>query len=155
MPPSYPLINGHRYDWSSVVIKLGGIQYSGVRAINYKHSVDPGKLRGNRAQIIGATRGEYNAEGNIEIYLQEYDELTSQLVKNGKGYFEQFFEMTVSYSEPESTPVTDYLRGVRLSSSEKSGSEGSDPLFVRCDLLIMYLLENGKTPLTFPGQMLK
>ena len=154
MPPVYPLINGHRFDYSSVVFKVGGFRYGGVRSINYKHSVEPGKLRGNRAQVIGATRGEYNAEGSVEIYKQEYQELINQLSLKGRGFFEQFFETTVSYSEaPESPVITDILRGVRLTSSDHSLSEGSDGIVVKCDLLVMYIIEGGKMPLS-PGQML-
>lgn len=146
--PPYPLVNGFRFDWSSAVVKFGGALFYGVKSITYKHSVDPGKVRGNRAQVVGVTRGEYNAEGSVELYKSEYDELTTALAMKGRGFFGQFFETSVSYSEAPDMPViTDLLHGCRLISAENSHSEGSDALVVRCDLLIMSIAENGKSPL--------
>jgi hypothetical protein len=151
-----PLINGLRYDYSSAKFMFNGKRYSGIKSLSYKHSVDPGKVRGTRSQVIGTTRGEYNAEGSFEMYKAEYLDFIKDLtVGNTKGYLESFFDFTAVYEEmPSSRLVNDVGRGCRLTSAENSHSEGSDGLFVRCDILIMYLIEDGNFPLS-PGQFLK
>jgi hypothetical protein len=152
---AYPLINGMRHDYSSVEFNINGVRFNGVKSISYRHSLDPGVLRGNRAGIIGRTRGIYNAEGSIELYRQEYETLITTLVLNPLvGYFESQFDIVVSYSETFTALLTDKLIGCRLKSSENSHAEGNDPLSVSCDLSIMYLSENGKFPVS-PSQLVK
>lgn len=154
-PLVYPLINGMRHDYSSVEIKLNTLRFNGVKSITYRHSLDPGMLRGNRAGFIGRTRGSYTAEGSIELYRAEYETLIASLTLNPLlGYFEAQFDIEVSYSEAFSQLLTDKCIGCRLKSSEHSNSEGNDPSTVSCDLSIMYLLENGKFPVA-PAQLVK
>ena len=147
MPPiQYPFINGHRHDWSSARIDLAGRPFGGIKSLTYKHKLDPGMVRGNSSQPMGRTRGEYSAEGNIEMYLAEYYELISGLSLLG-GYLEVSFDIVSQYSSVGLAVVTDTLRGVRLTEPEHNGQEGNEGLTVRCGLSIMYLLENGLSPL--------
>ena len=147
MPPiAYPLINGHRYDWSSAEINVDGQLFNGITELTYSHSLEPGELSGNRAQVIGRTRGKYRAEGSVTFAKLEYHELTRKL---GPGYMERSFDITVHYqaSSDATDIVTDLLRGCRIKKAENSHSEGEEPLVVACDLSIMYLIENGILPL--------
>jgi hypothetical protein len=154
-PLIYPLINGMRHDYSSVEIKLDNARFTGIKSITYRHSLDPGMLRGSRAGLIGRTRGIYTAEGSIEFYKAEYSAFITALSINPlQGYFEAQFDVVVSYSEAFSALITDKLISARLKSAENNHSEGSDPLVVSCDLSIMYLIENGKMPLS-PAQLVK
>src|SRR5687767_2875869 len=149
MPIQFPLINGHRYDWSSAVIKLGGVLFNGITELTYRHALEPGELRGNRAQIIGRTRGSYSAEGSITLAKLEYADLIRQL---GDGYMEKAFDITASYqpSSDSADVVTDFLRGCRITSAENSHSEGGDVLVVRCDLSIMWIAEAERTAVAKP-----
>lgn len=153
MPPiPYPLINGVRFDFSSVEIGLPRGVFSGIRSISYKHTLSPGMMRGTRAQVGGLTRGKYDADGSIEFYKSEYQDFITLL---GPGYMEKFFPVVVNYSElPSLQLVTDVLNGVRLTSAENSHSEGEDALVVKCDLIIMQLLEGRMSPLN-PTKMLR
>jgi hypothetical protein len=132
-----------------------GVKYHGVKSITYRHNLDPGVLRGNRAGLIGRTRGTYTAEGSVEFYRAEYEQFLSSLTGGGlgafvnaPGYMEAIFDITVSYSEAFSPLLTDKLIACRLKSAENSHAEGNDPLTVKCDLSIMYLVENGKFPVS-------
>lgn len=152
----YPLVNGHRYDYTSIEINLGGVLFSGIKSINYKHSLDPGLVRGTRAQVVGRTRGQYEAEGSIEFYKNEYDAFIAQLMllNPNFGYLEQSFDADIHYSEPLQTVITDRCVGCRLKNADHSPAEGNDPITVSCDLSILYIIENGKTPIN-PKQFLK
>jgi len=151
----YPLVNGHRCDWSSVRINAAGKSYTGVKSINYRQALTPGVMRGTRSQPTGRTRGIYEPEGSLEMYKEDYQELITDLAKGGTlGYMEVSFQVVVQYTPSGLAVITDTLAGVRLASDEDSPSEGSDPLTVSCDLSIMYVLRNGLSALS-PEQLLR
>ena len=156
----YPLINGHRYDWSSVRITIDGIPYTGVKSINYRQTLTPGIVRGTRSQPTGRTRGIYEPEGSIELYKEDYQDIITALAMAGaRGYMEVAFQIMVQYSQagmglPGVPVLTDMLAGCRIASDEDSPSEGADPFTVNCDLSIMYVLRNGLSALS-PDQLLR
>lgn len=153
--PSYPLINGHRYDWSSVRITIDGIPYTGVKALSYKQTLTPGVVRGTTSQVTGRTRGQYEAEGTIELWKEDYQVLIAALSAGGtRGYMETAFTALSQYSSGVLSVVKDTLAGVRLTSDEDSHNESADGLSVSCDLSIMYLLRNGLSALA-PDQLLR
>jgi hypothetical protein len=143
MPLLYPLIRGHRFDFSSAEINVDGQLVHGIKALNYSHALEPGELRGNRSPLIGRTRGEYSAEGSIEMYLAEFQVLITLLSAGGRGYMETSFNIVAAYNELGGDLITDELIGCRLTNADKSYSEGNDGLSVSCDLHIMEIRENG------------
>lgn len=154
LPIPYPLINGHRFDWTSVVCTIDGIPYTGIKSITYKQALTPGIVRGTRSQPTGRTRGQYEPEGSFEMYKEDYQLLIAALSLNGvRGYMEVAFPILVQYSSGLSV-VSDLLAGCRLSSDEDSGAEGSDAMVVSCDLSIMYVLRDGLSALA-PEQLLR
>lgn len=136
MALSYPLINGTRYDFSSVEIitPLGII--SAVKELSYTDSLEPGEVRGTRAQVIGRTRGKYSAEGSITIYKSEFDNLILALspVASVIGFMEVAFNIVVNFSETFERTRTNILLGARIKKTETQGSEGEEPIAVKCDL---------------------
>lgn len=150
----YPLINGNRFDFSSVELRLGNpstLFVGGVKEVTYSDSLEPGELRGNHAQLIGRTRGQYSAEASLTMFKQEFQQLVALL---GAGYMEVSFDTVVSFSEQGSAVITDVLSGCRIKKAEDSGSEGGDPLTVKVDLHVMALIRNGVPPLN-PLRMLR
>jgi hypothetical protein len=141
---SYPLINGKRYDHSSVTIKVKGKDYIGIKSINYSDSLEPGKLRGTSAQKLGRTRGEYDGEASFEMYTEEASELLSDI---GDGFMEVEFDIVVGYADEGQPTITDNIVGCRIKKQEASSSEGSDPNVRKFDLDIMYVKWNGLNPI--------
>lgn len=145
-----PLINGNRYDWSSVVVKINGEEFGGIKEINYSQSLEPGEMRGTRAQVTGRGRGKYNAEGDITFYDSDFYVVAAALDKLGggdgagspgpAGMMEVSFDITVSRAEAVLGTVTDVLQGCRLKKIAPGGSEGGDLMVVKCDLHVMALL---------------
>jgi hypothetical protein len=149
-PPSYPNVNGNKHSWASIVLLINTTRIKGFKGINYKNTMEPGEVRGEGVQIIGRTRGELKSEGSLELYLEEYHQLIEALSADGTGYLEKSFEITVSYSEAGSAIITDRLIGCRVKGGDKGFSPGTDGLSVKCDLSIMFILENGKSPISDP-----
>lgn len=150
MTIQYPLINGNRYDWSSAEINVAG-RLINVKEITYSQTLEPGIVRGNRAQVVGRTRGPLDAEGNMVLYKLEFQELIAALqalgASTGAGFMEQSFDVVANYAEAGSPVITDTLRGCRLKKHEDTGSEGGEPLAVSCDLHIMMILPGGLPPI--------
>lgn len=149
MPAQYPTINGVRFDFSSIEIIVQGIRFAGIKSLNYSHTLEPGMVYGTSAQKQGRTRGQYSAEGSIEIYKADWGDLLVLLTAAGRGFMEQEFTIAAMYSElVPATIMTDTIVGARIKKPDHSYTEGSDPLTVKCDFDAMYILENLRSPLT-------
>ena len=144
---SFPLINGNRYSWSSIEIRVGGKLYRGIKEIAYSVSLEPGDVRGTLAQRGGRTRGDYKPEGSMTMFLQEYNEFITDL---GPGFMEREFDVVAQYSDRNQPVVTDKLVSCRIKKADKSHSQGPDALIVKLDLDIMFIVENGISPIDNP-----
>jgi hypothetical protein len=141
----YPLINGHRYDFSSIEFKYKPptgvvVRTLGLKDIDYSDSLEPGKVRGNHAQKVGRTRGEYDSEASFTMYKSEFDEMVALL---GPGYMEKYFDLSVTYAEAGSPTTTDSIVACRIKKVSNAHSEGGEPLAVKVDLDPSHILRNG------------
>jgi hypothetical protein len=144
MPISYPLINGVRYDFSSIEVHIAGRTVLGIKEISYSDNLEPGEVYGTHAQQLARTRGQYKAEGSMSLYREEADEFIRSL---GEGFLEKVFDIAVYYAEGKMPLVTDTIRGCRIKKHDLSPSAGSDALQVKFDLHVMYILHNGIAPI--------
>lgn len=141
----FPLVNGNRFSWASIVLNANGTEITGITEISYSHKLEPGTVRGAGPWKAGRTRGEYTAEGSLTLLRSDWDAFRDSL---GDGFLEIDFTTSVSYSEVAEGPVvTDELVGCRIKGPEHSPSQGTDPTTVQLPLDILYILENGKLPL--------
>ena len=146
---AYPLINGNRYDWSSIELKLAGQIYVGVKSLNFDEELTPGEVYGTHAQIIGRTRGELKVTGSFELYVADADIFIAGLAALG-GYLETRFNVGAQYLEtPVSTaPTTRDLLDCRVTKISEGHSQGSDALTTKFDIHVMRMLRNGAAPLS-------
>ena len=140
----YPLINGHRYDFSSIEGSIAGKKYMGYTSINYKQTLEPGEARGNHAQRYGTTRGQLKADADFEMLKEEGEEFIRGL---GDGYMEKRFNMTVVYSEEGGKTRTDVLHNCRIQEVSDGHSEGGDALKLKFTLSVDWVEKDGKKPL--------
>src|SRR5574343_810760 len=116
MALSYPLVNGLPYDFSSVeIITPIGI-VNAIKEITYSDTLAPGKVRGTRAQVIGRTRGKYDAEGSLSIYKAEWEDLIAKLapISGLVGFMEVTFPIVVNFSEFFEPRRPNVLHGCRI-----------------------------------------
>jgi len=144
---SYPLVNGVFHEWSSVELKIKGKIYRRVKAISYQETLKPVKVYGTSADPIGRTRGMREAEGDIEIYLDEFRQIVADI---GPGFYETVFDVTVSYSETAVSTVTDHLVAVRAEEVGASQSQSADALTRKLKLNILSIKWNGVDGLKKP-----
>lgn len=156
MSQPFPIINGVKYDYSSVEVVCQGARFSGIKSITYSHQLDPGMAYGTSAQPSGRTRGQYSAEASMEVYKADWFDLLTlisgvQVVAglSARGFMETEFQIGVAYNEPlPALLIVDLLQGCRIKKAEHGGAEGNDPLVVKVDLSVMYIIENLKSPLS-------
>jgi len=162
MPIGYPLINGVRFDSSSVELKVNAQRYIGVSSISYEQSLEPGRVDGLNPQALGYTRGKYSVQGTIALYREEFNDLSTNFLTVAQGLLEANVTCTVTYSElppaaipsgAESGTTTDTIVGMRFTGTRHNvQGNTADPLVVEMPFIARYLLVNGVPAL---NQLLK
>lgn len=166
MPLALPLVNGRRFDFSSVEVKTNGASIVGraVSSINYSDTLEPGVVRGGSPLPLGLTRGEYTAEASMEMPKEESVLFLAALVAQAtgaaallgatgsaipQGYMEVRFEIDVAYAESMLAAAiqVDHLNGCRIKSVSDSHARGADGLMVRLDMFVQYIVRNGLMPM--------
>lgn len=160
MAIGYPLVNGDRFDASSIELQLNTKKYIGVKQVKYKQSLEPGEVRGFSPQVLGFTRGLYKVEGSIQIYREEFQDLSVDLQTIAVGLLEANFLATITYSELSplngalptgvvGSTSTDTIVGMRFTATDHTVDAGSsDPLVVELPFVARYCLISGIAPLT-------
>lgn len=142
--PAQPLINGFRYDWSSLTIRImgqslpnsfGKIAYS-VEREGRAHVYGKGK------DPIGQTRGRNKPTCSFTTPKGDWDHLCS-LVPANTPLSEFFFDIVVSY-EDEGKVITDKILGCTITKFEDDAEQGGDALMVSVEVLPTRVLPNGR-----------
>jgi hypothetical protein len=142
-PVPVPNILGHYFSFASIEARIKGQPFVGFTAINYSNGLEPGDVYGTRPQLLGTTRGKQKAEGSLEMYLQDWENLKALLGAGGVGYGEERFSIVVQYGEIGMPVKTDVLEGVRITKVEYSNADGTDAAKVTLTLNIMRVEESG------------
>jgi hypothetical protein len=146
-----PLINGQRLAFASIEPAVNGLPILGraFTSIDYSDAIARGVVRGAGPLPIGFTRGDYSAEGSLEIPKEEEDLFLAAITANtGRGFLEVSFEVQVSYGGLFEQLSVDHLHGCRLNGTGQSHQRGPDGLVVRFPLYIHYIVHNGRMPLS-------
>jgi hypothetical protein len=127
----FPLINGVYYSYSNIELHIGSfgeLQIAGVKAINYKDNLGRVKARGTAMQPLGLTQGRYEANGDVELYLDAFMLLISTL---GPGWRQQPIQAVITYGPNPLLAIpfiTDVIPGFYAGEVDASQSEGEEPL---------------------------
>lgn len=154
-PISYPTINGARFAWASVEIKVAG-QIFYATAINYSRKRNRQMVRVNHPDPIGKTRGENEYTADLELLLAEYNLLQQTLILQANqqslngGYGDVAFTVIVQYTENGFDTVTDTLNGCTMDSTDATGAQGPDALKRKFDLNPLKILYGGQDDLAVP-----
>jgi len=155
MPIIDQLINGHRFDFSSIkltVLTPAPQFFTQVTAINYEYSRDIGILRGIGSKKLGRTRGQFDASGSLTMYVEEWNRLKRALALSplplGGGFMEKSFNITVAYAEaPPAIGSLDTLEGCTITRVGRGFSQGADALMVDLDFDIMDIVDGELRPM--------
>lgn len=153
--PGYPLVNGNRYDFTSIEILINGVPYRGVKSIDYKDSLATQKQYGTSARPLGRNRGVYDASGALEMFKEDFSVVAPVLAALGNGGLgEANFLILATYADFGAPTVTDTLIGCRIKGVDESHAQGGEAVTVKLDLDIMDINRNGVSLLS-PAASLK
>lgn len=153
--PTFPLINGNRYDFTSLECMVNGVPYRGLKSLDYEDGLDPKKSYGTSAQPLGRNRGVYDASGSAEFYREDWNVIAPLLAALGNGGLgEANFLIVAQYGDFGAQNVTDQLIGCRIKKVSNSHAQGASELTVKVELDIMSILRNG-VPMLSPASMVK
>lgn len=149
---SYPLQNGDYHSFASVELKVtsgpaAGQIFPGVKTVNAKDSLTPTKVRGAASEPLGRTRGDYDAEGDMEMFVQQGHQFLQAL---GPGYKQITFDISITFSEANLDTVQHQLLGCRIQEVDSSNSAGTDASTLKFTLNIMKILFDGLESLLDP-----
>jgi hypothetical protein len=149
---AYPLQNGDYHAFSSIELKItsgpaAGTIFIGVKSLNAKDSLTPTKVRGTHAEAIGRTRGDYDAEGDVELYEQQAYQFLQAM---GQGYKETTFDIAYSFAETNLDTITHQMLGCRIQEVDSSNALGTDASSIKFTLNVMKILFGGLESLLSP-----
>jgi hypothetical protein len=132
-----PLINGHMYQFSSIVLTVNGVPFDAVTAVNYESTNESSMFYGTSKTPIAQTKGNVSHTGSITIPADRRDALLALVTHGGtKGWADSPFVVTVSYAEEGEPMTTDVLDGVRLTKIGHAHSQGNEPLSIDLELSV-------------------
>lgn len=147
----YPLIDGHKHDFSSVEVQIstedGAPQiFTAITELSYNQSLSPGVLHGALGQPLAFTQGKLEAgEGSFSMPLEDGHELIAAL---GDGYKAKQFYVTCSYAATGVPTITDKIIGCRITDDETSGSgDSEDPILIAFSFKYLRGSRNGYNPI--------
>lgn len=130
-----PLINGINYSWANVTLTLFGVPVVGITKIDYKIKQNKDNNYGVGAQPVSRGYGNYEYEGSIEIYQDEWKRIIAAS-PNRDPLLIAPFDIQVVFSGRGVLADVDNLRSCEFLESTFSANQGDTKLMVTVPLII-------------------
>lgn len=138
-------INGQLHSSATAEVKLAGDIYDGFASFNFKDELKSKKIKGTGARPIGRTRGDYDSDGDCEMYLAHslaFQAALKAKAKNGSIGLVAF-DIVITFDNQVDAIIVIELRGCRFEGREGGFAVGGDEAKNKHPLSIMSILENG------------
>lgn len=154
-PILYPLVNGVRWDFSSVTFAANGVPLPGLVSVDYSQELKAGEVYANGSpQMQGATRGQLKPTFAFDILAEEYENFIFALCAlngtPGSGYMEVRWDCQIAKQDGIGLNLgplyIDTARSVKLDKVTKGYKSGPEGLQTKCECSLFYILENGQVP---------
>jgi hypothetical protein len=130
-----PLINGINYSWANVTINLFGVPVVGITKIDYKSMQKKENNYGIGAQPVSRGYGNYEYEGTIELYVEEWKRIIAASPNRDPLRIAPF-NIQVVYGGSGVAVDKDVLRAVEFMENPLTASQGDTKLLVSIPLII-------------------
>jgi hypothetical protein len=130
-----PLINGINYSWANITLVLFGVPVVGITKIEYKRKQKKENNYGVGAQPVSRGYGNYEYEGSIEIYQDEWKRIIAASPSKDPLLIPPF-EIQVVYSGRGITTEKDVLKAVEFTEDNFTANSGDTKLMVTVPLVI-------------------
>lgn len=113
--------NSRQYEWADVTLFLGGVDLTGIRAIEYKEKMDKEAIYAKGRKPIAIQKGNQMYEGSITLLQSEYE----ALVTAGKGSILGLsLDAECSYGNGVDPSITDRIIGLQFTEAPKNFKQG-------------------------------
>lgn len=133
--PSKPLINGFEYQFASIEIRGNNKVFTRVTQLSYSDECRTTDVRGVGGRLLGRICGQYEANLSLELLKTAEAEFLELFRDESGEIFGKSVELVISYADLGQKPVSEYIRGARLTARRNNHSAGSEPLTVAYDLV--------------------
>jgi len=147
---SYPDFGGHRYSRSSSDWTVDNtVRLPGLLSAQLTRKLTPGKSWGSRSKPQTRTRGKFEPDAKVKMFLEDYNVLvaylTTKAAAQGFGIFEVSWQLTGTLFEPTLGVTRWDVRGTRIVSEDITPTEDGDDkeVEVSLDLDVMDILKDG------------
>jgi len=108
------LINGKEHDWSDVKIYLNGLPVADVKEISYRDKREAEMQYSQGAKPYGVGFGNYSAEGDMTLIMEEYRKFESPASVLGRKIYDYApFQIVVAFADKvkktEGDPPREYV----------------------------------------------
>jgi hypothetical protein len=145
-----PTVNGFRTDHSSTDLKVNGRSYF-YKSVSLTGSVEPGEVRGNAQQVMGATRGNYKATGSFELWSAESEACITDLMSThpNTGLLDITFPVFHIIQPEGGLPaIVRNAPYCRIIEDPFESGQGNTPHAVKFNLFVWYILHSNYDPIT-------
>ena len=141
------VINGRNYDWSSVDVKLPGINLE-VQEIDYDDELDKEESYGKGNAPRGFGTGNYKSSGKLTLLRDDYNDLLDYCKQSNTPFYDLVIpKIIVSYANEGQRTRQDVLDTVTFQKRSHKAAQGDKSLKVDIDLLIVHgVIQDGVKP---------
>jgi hypothetical protein len=129
------LINGVNYSWANVTLILFGVPVIGITKISYNRKQKKENNYGHGSQPVSRGYGNYEYEGSIEMYLDEWKRIIAASPGRDPLAIGPF-DVPVTYGGAKVTAEKDVLRSAEFMEDPLEASQGDTKLLVTIPLII-------------------
>ncbi len=130
-----PLINGVNYAWANVSFVLFGVPVVGITKIEYNAKQKKDNNYGYGQQPISRGYGNYEYDGSIELYLDEWKRIIAAS-PNRDPLAIPPFDIQVVFGGSRVAADKDILRSTEFMENPLSANQGDTKLLVTIPLII-------------------
>ena len=132
------LINGHAYDWNSLIVTINGIPIIGISEINYSDNLDMDFDYGNSLFPVGRMYGKFKVDASITISVGE-STLFERSASSGLVQNLPSFNMQIIHSPSGQIPTVTVLHNVKLKGNSRGLSQNDMGPTVTYDLSVSHI----------------
>lgn len=133
-----PLINGREYGWADIVVNIGGVPVTGIRAIKYNEEMEKENVYGAGRHPISRGYGRIKTTASITLLSGTIMALKAKAPK-GQLFRIAPFNIVVNY-QPEAGPiVTHVLKNCEFTKNEFDWKEGDMSKEVELELIVSHI----------------
>nr|DAJ30009.1 MAG TPA: putative XkdM-like protein [Caudoviricetes sp.] len=133
-----PLINGREYGWADIIVNIGGVPVTGIRAIKYEEEMEKEDVYGAGRHPVSRGYGRIKTTASITLLSGTVLALKSRAPK-GQLFRIAAFPITVCY-QPEAGPlVTHVLKNCEFKKNAFDWKEGDMSKEIELELIVSHL----------------